>query len=444
MFPEGFTRRVAAGILALVVAVIVAMPMARADVAPTYADILADPGNLSLNLRYADAQIAAGDLEGASATLERVLLIEPRLDRVRLLRVRILSQLGDISQAASELVLLRSRPLSASDRALAQRLEASLASRQGGVEARGYVQLGIVGDTNSGFVPSSSTLVFFDTPSINTLDQEADVGAFLQGGATVALPLGMGSGDHRFIVSGHAQGRLQAEGVNRGAVYLAAGPRLDLDSVIVDLRILGGFDAAGSENRRYTYGGLVGAETRLTRAFSLFASVRSVMEQVSAPDFGGQPVDRDGLFTTARAGVSWRPSAASRLVFSGIVSDKQADDAFEAYRGFGAEIETSYALPRGQRVEAAVRVERVRYDGPNPAILSTVTRADTRLSVRGAYTVPVATLTEAVGLEPVGAGYELQFFAGHTRWSSNIANFDANNTYGGVAILRRFGTWRRD
>ncbi len=53
--------------------------------AVTLADVFANPDNLDLNFRYAKAQIARGDLLGAAATLERILLINPDLTRARLL-----------------------------------------------------------------------------------------------------------------------------------------------------------------------------------------------------------------------------------------------------------------------------------------------------------------------------------------------------------------------
>ena len=43
----------------------------------SYQDVLADPDNLELNLRFARTQVAQGNVRGAAATLERILLIDP-------------------------------------------------------------------------------------------------------------------------------------------------------------------------------------------------------------------------------------------------------------------------------------------------------------------------------------------------------------------------------
>jgi hypothetical protein len=59
------------------------------DVLPTrkvtYADILANPDDIELNLAYAQNQIADGNVLGASATFERILLLKPDHARARLL-----------------------------------------------------------------------------------------------------------------------------------------------------------------------------------------------------------------------------------------------------------------------------------------------------------------------------------------------------------------------
>ena len=51
----------------------------------TYQQVLADPDNIDLNIRYALTQIRDGNVRGAGATLERILLIRPDLASVRVL-----------------------------------------------------------------------------------------------------------------------------------------------------------------------------------------------------------------------------------------------------------------------------------------------------------------------------------------------------------------------
>ena len=77
------------------------------DEGVTYRDILRDPDNIELNLRYARGQIARGELKGASATLERILLIQPDLPQVRLYYAIVLFRLDNSEEAERELLAIK-------------------------------------------------------------------------------------------------------------------------------------------------------------------------------------------------------------------------------------------------------------------------------------------------------------------------------------------------
>src|SRR5258708_394205 len=70
----------------------------------SYADILRDPDNVDLNYRYALGLIGKGNLRGASATLERITLIDPSLAKVHLLYGVVLFRLDNLNDAENELV----------------------------------------------------------------------------------------------------------------------------------------------------------------------------------------------------------------------------------------------------------------------------------------------------------------------------------------------------
>ena len=69
----------------------------------TYADILANPDDIELNLAFAQNQIADGNVQGASAAYERILLIQPENARVRLLYAIVLFRLDSLKEAEREL-----------------------------------------------------------------------------------------------------------------------------------------------------------------------------------------------------------------------------------------------------------------------------------------------------------------------------------------------------
>ena len=68
----------------------------------TDADILAHPDDIVLNFRWAKAQLARGEVRGASATLERILVLDPDLAPVRLYYAIVLYRLDSLDEARSQ------------------------------------------------------------------------------------------------------------------------------------------------------------------------------------------------------------------------------------------------------------------------------------------------------------------------------------------------------
>ena len=89
----------------------------RPDRDVTYDDLLAHPDDIALNFAYAQIQINRGDLHGAAATLERIILINPELPRVRLLYAIVLYRLDNLDEAERELRTVRTYEMPASLRA---------------------------------------------------------------------------------------------------------------------------------------------------------------------------------------------------------------------------------------------------------------------------------------------------------------------------------------
>jgi len=75
-----------------------------------FAKMLADPGNVDLALQYAALSSAAGDLEGAVSTLERLLIFAPNLSRLNYELGRLYYRLGAYNLAASYFTTARDAP----------------------------------------------------------------------------------------------------------------------------------------------------------------------------------------------------------------------------------------------------------------------------------------------------------------------------------------------
>ena len=92
-----------------------------------YREILKDPDNISLNFRFARQQVQDGNIKGASATLERILLIQPDLAVVRLFYTAVLIRLDSLAEASQQLELVQA----SGDPAVAAQVERYRTARGG-------------------------------------------------------------------------------------------------------------------------------------------------------------------------------------------------------------------------------------------------------------------------------------------------------------------------
>ena len=78
----------------------------------TYAEVLGNPDNIELNVRFALTQIRQGNVRGAGATLERILLIAPNIAEIRILYAVVLFRLDNLDEAEREMKMVLELPLS--------------------------------------------------------------------------------------------------------------------------------------------------------------------------------------------------------------------------------------------------------------------------------------------------------------------------------------------
>jgi len=75
-----------------------------------FAELLKDPTNPDLNLRYAQISAKLGDVEGAIATLDRLLLVKPDLTEARVQLGLLYTQIGSYDMARGYLQPVADQP----------------------------------------------------------------------------------------------------------------------------------------------------------------------------------------------------------------------------------------------------------------------------------------------------------------------------------------------
>lgn len=111
--------------------------------------MLRDPGNLELTFRYAELAARAGNYEGAIAALERMLLVDPNLPRIRLELATLYFRLGSYDLARSYLTSALEANPPPEVRARIEVFLAEIASRQSRHKFSGSALLGVRWQSNA-------------------------------------------------------------------------------------------------------------------------------------------------------------------------------------------------------------------------------------------------------------------------------------------------------
>ena len=133
----------------------------------TYQDILKDPDNVDLNIRYAKDQIARDEYHEAAATLERVLLIRPNLADVRILYAAVLYRSSNWDGALKEIGILRGMTLTSKIKAEADYYEKNIKLKKKRTHFNLRESVGWGYDTNRNAAPHSKSQLVNDIMTAN-------------------------------------------------------------------------------------------------------------------------------------------------------------------------------------------------------------------------------------------------------------------------------------
>ena len=137
-----------------------------ADNEPTipFEEVMAKPDDVELNYHFARQQVRRGDLKGAAATLQRVLLVNPDLPRVRLFYAVVLYRLDDLTESQLELQRLSALKTTDDVRKELDVYLKAIAKRQKRDHLSGQLGIGWEYDDNRNAFPASGHFLFADIP----------------------------------------------------------------------------------------------------------------------------------------------------------------------------------------------------------------------------------------------------------------------------------------
>jgi len=385
--------------------------------------ILAAPGDLDLNERFARQQISRGDLRGAATTLERILILAPGRDRTRLLYAAVLYRLDALQDAERETRLVLSRPAPAEvlDEAKAYLKLIEGRGRKTHFDAR--LSLGYGYDDNRNSAAESGRNLFFGTPITLNPDslRRSDTNVTFAGALGVSRDFGGSKPQKAFANFSYYRGEqtlvdtldLQAYSVNAGLALRYRGfditPALGFDHVLL----------SQSTYLRGLWQGLRVSRRVLPR-LQLFADFRHDDQGFVRTRYVPNAEDRTGDQYDLSAGAVWAASPRDRFGATLLHRRKYARAVALAYRRESVALEYTRLLGRGMFLAAGLTAQFDRYDRPD-LTLSSQGRSDDAYVGNLLFGAPLGLLWKPLAAFNGTLGYE------RFRQTSNLINYAYTN-----------------
>lgn len=202
-----------------------------------FAAMLADPGDLDKSFRFAGLAVRVGDLEGAVVALERMLLINANLPRVRLELGVLYYRLGSYEAARNYLVTALETPnMPPEVRERAEKFLAQIEKQKSPSRFSGTILAGLRWQSNANAAPTGNVRVGgFEAELDDNSTAKSDWNAFVAAQAVHLWDFGWQSGDHLDTrVNVYAARQFKRSEVNASVAVASIGPRFVLMPETID------------------------------------------------------------------------------------------------------------------------------------------------------------------------------------------------------------------
>ncbi|MBI5597221.1 MAG: DUF560 domain-containing protein [Elusimicrobia bacterium] len=399
--------------------------------AVTYEMVLAKPDDVDLNYRWAKAQVERGDLKGASATLERILMVKPSLTRVRLTYALVLYRLDSLPEARRELEIVKGQA-SGAVKAEAEEYIRLVDQKTRLTHLHGTLGVGYQFDDNRNAGPSSNQRLFGGVPVNLTTGRATDDTSVLFL-AAAGIRRDLRGNFARALVADLSYYRAEQTTVNTldlQAYSFSAGPEFQSGRLTVTPALVFDHVRLSEETYLRTRGGRVRVERRLSKRLAVFGQGQvMVYDHIRTSDIP-TATERTGNESTLRGGAIVTLTPTQRLTAETGYQQKDARKMYNAYERNTVGLTHAWLLGKGRFLLSGLNVDLDRYAAPELAI-ARQERKDDKTRVSWTFGQPLGFLGKPFAPLLLTVSYE------YLHANSNITNYAyTNNKVNGMLTYR--------
>lgn len=404
----------------------------------TYQQVLEDPDNIELNVRYALTQIRDGNVRGAGATLERVLLIRPDIAVVRVLFAIVLFRLDNLDEAERELLALQELDLEPELRSQIDQYLDQIAARRKKTIFTFAMNFAAQYDWNRNASPKSEIRLAADLPTrvVGSSSRQDDIA--MNGLAQISFEHDLGLQKQHKMIGGlvYYQGeQTQQDDLDLRAITLDFGYELDFAPSTVTPRLL--YERIDLSKEKYltAVGGTVDWVYGLSNTWSVFAAGTIKYQSYNNITSSLTATQRSGREYEAKLGTSLILTPRQRVRVTYTQTRNIASRSFNSYERNQIGATHTLLFGDGDFLLSSLTINNDRYDDRDPSI-SARNRHDWGGRARVTYGIPWSGIFDNAG--EFWKPFTFTLGAEAYRQVSSITNYTYNNYRFSIGINRRW------
>ncbi len=419
----------------------------------TYADILSNPDDIVLNFRWAKAQLSRGEVRGASATLERILVLDPDLAPVRLYYAIVLYRLDSLDEARAQFDRLSQMDVSPEVSADIDKYISAIERRRKRLNQSVTLTLGSQIDSNRNVAPNdkqqlvSGTLTTITSTTDKPRNDIAYIGALRY---DVSYDLGYQEGHEIFAsVTGYASDQVQLDSLDLGSFSVDVGSRIRGGYWMLTPSINQTVQSLSKEKYLTSRSGQLRMDWNPRPFFNLNGAVSYADERYQNTSESKALRLHSGQRYASRLGTNYTWTPNNRTTFNVTAGKKEAARNYYSYDSLSAELIHAYLFGGGSYISGSIRHGIDRYRDPDSLVTgsSPQHRMDRSTRTRLTYGAPLSQIMPSDLFGESTTANQIYDLLAPINWSitgeylnskSNIPNYEYHNARAQFYLTRRW------